>query len=305
VLAVGIAALPELAAGQSVVADSLLYLGQRPPGRRPEVFAPGVISVGGAVHGSIAFMPDGTEIYWVLQRGTPGERPSLRMVRLEGGVWQDPKSVELVEPYGASEIHITPDGDRLYFVSARPWPEEWGRQPGPGSREARKVWYLQRQGDGWSSPRALPLRVNDDLGGVASTREGTLYASGMRRIRLLPSGDYGEIEWLGPPLDVIQPGGAFKGGHPYVSPDQSFVLFNDDWPGVRGYGVFVSFRRTDDTWTAPLNILERLGLDRGGSVPVLSPEQKYLFFYAAGQLWWVDATIIVELRANQYRRTPD
>ncbi len=167
------------------------------------------------------------------------------------------------------------------------------------------MWYLERQGEGWSAPRALPLRVNDDLGGVSSTREGVLYAPGIRRIRPRPSGDYGDIEWLGPPLDVMNPGGPFKGGHPYVSPDESFVLFNDDWPGVRGYGVFVSFRQVDDTWTRPVNVFERLGLDRGGSVPVLSPDQKYLFFYAAGELWWIDAGIIEELRAGHFGQTPD
>jgi hypothetical protein len=123
-----------------------------------------------------------------------------------------------------------------------------------------------------------------------------LYASGLRRIRLLPSGEYADPEWLGPPLDVIGPGGAFKGGHPYVSPDESFVLFNDDWPGVRGYGIYLSFKRPDDGWTEPVNILERMGLARGGSAPVLSPDQSYLFYYAAGQFWWVDAGIIEELR---------
>lgn len=94
----------------------------------------------------------------------------------------------------------------------------------------------------------------------------------------------------------MDPGGPLKGGHPYVSPDESFVFYNDDWPGVRGYGVYVSFRREDDTWTDGVNIFERLGLARGGSAPVLSPDQKYLFYYAAGRFWWIDAGIIEELR---------
>ena len=58
----------------------------------------------------------------------------------------------------------------------------------------------------------------------------------------------------------------------------------------------MSFRRGDDTWTEPVNIFEMMGLERGGSTPVLSPDGKYLFDYAAGQTWWVDAGIIEELR---------
>ena len=286
---------------QSVASEAGLYLDQTPPGRTPEPFAPGIIAAEGAAHGSIAFSPDGTEIYWVLQKGTPGERPAVMMVKREGGKWQSPRKVEAIGPHGAGEIHISPGGDRLYFVSARPWPEDWGRQPRPGTREAQKVWYLERQGDAWGAAQALPQGVNQDLGGVSSTSDGTLYAPGMRRIRRLPSGEYDDIEWLGPPLNTIDPGGAFKGGHPYVSPDESFVLFNDDWPGTRGYGVFVSFRQVDDSWTQPVNILERMGLQRGGSVPVLSPDQKYLFYYAAGQIVWIDAGIVEELRAEMMR----
>lgn len=272
-------ALAEVGVTSRLASECKPYFGQTPPGPVPEVFAPGIISLEGVVHGSIAFSPDGTEIYWVLQKGTPGECPRLMVAECEDGQWQAPSPVDVIEPYGASEIHMAPSGDRLYFVSSRPWPEQWGRQPESGTREALKVWCLEREGSTWSSPRALPLAANRDLGGVSSTRDGTLYAAGLRRIRVLPSGEYSGIEWLGTPLDVLEPGGQLKGGHPYVSPDESFVLYNDDWPGVAGYGVFVSFRNADDSWTEPVNILERLGLRRGGSVPVLSQDQECLFYY--------------------------
>jgi hypothetical protein len=39
------------------------YLSQPPPTRNPQVFAPDVVKLYGAIHGSIAFMPDGSEIY--------------------------------------------------------------------------------------------------------------------------------------------------------------------------------------------------------------------------------------------------
>lgn len=286
---------------QSAYSKAGFYLNQTPPGRTPEPFAPTVVAAEGAVHGSIAFMPDGTEIYWVLQKGIPGECPSVMMVKRKGHEWQRPSPVEVIGPFGASEIHISPRGDRLFFESARPWPEEWGRQPGSGTREARKVWYLERLGDTWGPPQALPPAVNQDLGGVSSTTDGTLYAAGIRRIRALPEGIYADVEWLGPPLDMMKAGDAFKGGHPYVAPDESFVLFNNDWPSTVGYGVFVSFRRSDDSWTPPVNVLDRMGLQRGGSVPVLSPDQKYLFYYAAGQIYWVDAGIIEDLRAEFVR----
>jgi hypothetical protein len=39
------------------------YLGQEPPGKSPEAFAPSVLSSKDAVHGQIDFYPDGKEIY--------------------------------------------------------------------------------------------------------------------------------------------------------------------------------------------------------------------------------------------------
>ena len=39
------------------------YLGQKPPGMTPEVFAPGIISTEHKEHSTLAFSPDGTEIF--------------------------------------------------------------------------------------------------------------------------------------------------------------------------------------------------------------------------------------------------
>ena len=39
------------------------YLGQKPPSRTPELFAPHIISTGNQ-HGSVYFSPDGLEVYF-------------------------------------------------------------------------------------------------------------------------------------------------------------------------------------------------------------------------------------------------
>lgn len=40
------------------------YLGQKPPGMTPEIFAPGIVSSSGATEYGIAFAPDGKEFYF-------------------------------------------------------------------------------------------------------------------------------------------------------------------------------------------------------------------------------------------------
>lgn len=274
------------------------YLGQLPPGQVPERFAPGIIRLAGAIHGSIAFSPDASEIYWTLWNSNSlNNPPKILYVKRSDSGWTEPAAVFANDAHGAGEISISPSGDRLYFSSRRPLPPDWGYQLQRGTREwgVGKIWYSDKDAGIWGKPQILEERINKDLNGVSATLDGTLYSSGLRRIRQTVDG-WGQIEWLSPPLDITTPGGQFKGGHPFVATDESFVIFNDDWPGHRGYGIFVSFRDSTDNWSQPVNILDEMGIERGGSVPVLSPDGKYLFYYAAGDFWWVDASIITLLK---------
>jgi len=69
------------------------YLGQKPPGIVPEVFAPGIISE--YVHGTVAISPRGDEIYWVVNPST--ER--IVYSKWENGVWTKPAVADFVKDY--------------------------------------------------------------------------------------------------------------------------------------------------------------------------------------------------------------
>jgi hypothetical protein len=58
------------------------YLGQKPPGLVPEIFARGVVSTGGFEHSKIEFAKDGSALYWAAQpegnsAGSLGKRYGL------------------------------------------------------------------------------------------------------------------------------------------------------------------------------------------------------------------------------------
>lgn len=271
------------------------YLGQKPPGVIPEIFAPSILVSENAIHGNIAFFPDGSEIYWIFHPPDYGQNPPvIHFVRQVDGVWTKPGILEFTQEYGAGTICISPDGTKLFFNSKRSWPDSWGKQPSVNQLDAMKIWYVERIGEGWGKPKLLEKRVNQRVIGVSSTLDDTLYTHGIQRIRL-KNGQYTEWEQLAPPLDV----GRVLGGNPYVSPDESYVLFNKKWPGKFGYGICISYRTRDDHWTEPINLLERLNTPRGGSQPVMSPDGRYLFYYAGGKFYWVDAKIIEELKPKE------
>ncbi len=51
------------------------YLGQKPPGMTPEVFAPGIIATDGEAQNCLTISPDGQEIYWISAKIIEDLRP--------------------------------------------------------------------------------------------------------------------------------------------------------------------------------------------------------------------------------------
>lgn len=65
------------------------YLGQKPPGMTPEVFAPGIIATCYHEHSSPAFSPDGKEVYWSVFFNFYGPQVIVMMTS-ENDLWKAP-----------------------------------------------------------------------------------------------------------------------------------------------------------------------------------------------------------------------
>lgn len=271
------------------------YLGQNPPGTIPEVFAPDIIFSDNAVHGHIAVTPDGNEIYWIfLSSDYRKNPPVITFVKQTNGAWSEPMELEFNKPYGINNFSLSPDGKRIYFLSNRPLPGSTVLPSEAVQFEDNKIWYVERHDYGWGEPKLLHQSINHNIRGVSATNDGTLYTHGIRRSRM-ENGKYRDWETMPAPLTI----GTILGGNPFISPDESYILFNKKWPGKSGYAICISYRLKDDCWTQPLNLLEKLNASRGGSQPYVTPDGKYLFHYAGGRFYWVKAKIIEELRPKE------
>lgn len=133
------------------------YLGQRPPGGIPKLFAVGIVSSIWGLHSTVAYSPDGNTAMWAPMIEIPGQIYSTGGIvmseRVEGR-WTAPRST----PFGGDEQGDVPvfsaDGKRVYFMSAMPL---------PGEVESRKerIWFVDRTAEGWSEPRPVDPSVND------------------------------------------------------------------------------------------------------------------------------------------------
>lgn len=256
------------------------YMGQAPPGRRPEVFAPGFIST---ERGEVCFTmsPDGGEICF---SRFFGNLPRIMVTRREDGRWTEPLMAPFNEGQYSSQPFFAPDGNALYFCSNRPLPEDWpGPRPLVDSREALKIWRIPRSAEGWGIPRPLDLPAGYLVGDAAITNDGTIVTSGLQCLRRVDE-RYSPPEQLSPELE----------GHwPYVTPDGECVIYGHGSPRR----LMVSFRREDGTWSSPRSCSDDFGFsgpDMNGT-PSLTPDGAYLFFAARHDIWWVDAEVVWEL----------
>lgn len=267
------------------------YLGQTPPGTTPEIFAPNFVSTS-AHEFSCSFSSDGTEFYFARRDPNQGI-PLIMVTRLLDGAWTEPAVVPFVQNRMSFEPRVTPDGGRLYFTWQNPLPG----QEGP----PMDVWYVDREGDGWSQPRnpGPPLSPMKAMY-VSLTQEGTIYTSdvsegpgreGIATARMT-DGEYGDLVRLGPPINI----GA-QDMYPYVAPDESYLIFASRRGSPDNLGtLFISFRAPNGQWSDPREI--DLGMPAG--LPLISPDGKYLFFTAGergrSDIYWVEATFLEELR---------
>ena len=251
------------------------YIGQKPPGLTPEVFAPGIISTEHHEWGAI-FTPDMKEFYFSRKNNKSGKESHF-VLKSENNRWHESE----VEPgVGGS---ISPDGKTMFFANQ----------------------YRERTDDGWSELKSLGSAFEGiDIMRLTTSSKGTYVFDEypkdgsfvLRYSRLIN----GEREAPKPLSKEINTGK--QNVHPFIAPDESYIL----WDSTRdnGYGgsdIYVSFRQENGSWGAAINLGDKVNTttsQRGGYV---TPDGKYLFFNSPvstgnGDMFWVDAQIIETLR---------
>jgi ankyrin repeat protein len=269
-------------------------LGQPEPGDAPERFALGIVSGHGFdnEHSPAAFTPDGSEVYW-----TKAFRGPILYSRLENGRWTRPRSAPFVSEHGDGEPIFAPDGERLYFLSMRPL--QPGAEPGK-----ENIWYVAREGDGWSEPKPLDRVVNEfDHHWLFSISEaGTLYFSSVRE------GGYGSrdiyrsrrVNGVHQPPENVGPVINTEGNEhtPFIAPDESYLILASTAHGpTQGMFHFViSYREADGGWSAPQPLDRITAPVQDPLCPLVTADGKYMFFIGSGDIWWTRADFIEEMR---------
>lgn len=299
------------------------FLGQKPPGLVPEMFAPGIISHGFHELG-LAVSPQSDEMFYIMSDRYYSHYVIVHTYQ-ENGIWKKPETADFTGDYSNYALNFSPDGNRVYFGSKR---------PKPGTSEGKKdfdIWYVERQKDGWSEPVYVEELSTDEYSeaNMSFTKEGKIYFQrsepgkpGDFFTSELIDGIYQEPVSMGAPVNT-----EYNESRPFIAPDESYLLFHSNRPGTLGVmDIYISYRNQDGTWTEPVNLGEPVNTPWSEFGPMITPDGKYLFFssyrgytpadfrgksyeeligmyqnpengYAT--LFWVDAAILEKFKPNK------
>lgn len=300
------------------------YLGQKPPGMTPELYAPGIISTG--YHdGCISFSPDGKELFYHF--GGLGRMVIIYM-RHKNNRWTAPKVATFSGKYRDGEPHFSYDGKKILFRSNRPL-------EGEGEPMASTdIWIVERDEKGWGEPGNPGPIINsekDDLYPTIS-RSGDLYFASNRDggwdiyVSKCINGGYTKPEKLSNAINS-----EFGDWDAFLAPDESYIIFgsNGRSDGFGESDLYISFRKEDGNWTKSKNMGPRINTHYREVDPVVTPDGKYIFFRSnrrihqsysetvltydeiikilkspgngEGDIYWVDAKIIEELKPKDLK----
>ncbi|MEM7549457.1 MAG: hypothetical protein AAF363_07280 [Bacteroidota bacterium] len=258
-----------------------LYLGQKPPGLIPEPFAPDLVTSEGWEYSGV-FTPDMKEFYFLRQVGETKEQEFV-VYKNEGDEWN-----EKVISSRKGQPFISPDGNIMHL----------------GGR------YKERAENGeWSELKKLGTPFDSlPIMRLTASSKGTFFFdefkkdfTGDIRYSRLIDGKYEEPKLLS---EKINTGKSF---HPFIAPDESYLIFDSKREG--GYGdsdIYISFRQQNGSWGYPVNLGDKINTKAWEASASVTPDGKYLFFnrnmgsgnYENVDIFWVSAEVIYRLKPD-------
>jgi len=275
------------------VDENLKYLKQSPPSTTPEVFAPGIISLEDEYEFGSVFNQAGTEFYYGVDVGGNSE---IRYSKLEGDKWSDPKVILSSDQYGYNDPFLSPDEQRLYFISQR-------SGEGFGGYD---IWYVEKTANGWSESINAGPNINSDRNEyyISFTKDGTMYFSSNKNAEENRNGDF-DIYYSKSVKGKFQPaiglGEAINTSKyeadVFIDPNESYIIFCGNRPDGLGRGdLYISFKNADGTWSQSKNMGGPINTEKHELCPYVTSDGKYFMYTSNEDIYWVSTEIFEQYK---------
>ena len=257
------------------------YLGQKPPGKIPVKFPFDYMPSGYRLHSAPAFMPGGEEVYFSAMDFSIRFSEKIFVMKIINGTWTSPQ----VAPFSGYTFDGSPsiskDGRYLFFSSAR-------KPDGKGMNKTgeRNIWYVEREGDEWGTPKPLNFQTPDWENGSDLSELGHLFFDSRDIYKIkFPPDEKHSAQKLG---DTVNSDATEL--HPCIAPDERFLVFYSNRPGHYGSSggdLYISFKNKNGAWKQAINLGETFNQGHlSTSFPRLTPDGKYFFFLKLVAVPW-------------------
>lgn len=295
------------------------YFGQTPPGDSAIVFAPGIVSTKKLEHSSPTFSPDLKTFFWSANAFPLGENnKTIYCCKYENGNW----TKATVAPFSGKYNDDSPfyHKNKIYFSSDRnqePLSDSlkslhWTLKPNS------RIWCSELIGGEWIKPslykHSLAMfaeNIRNKFNKIMTlgfSKSGNMYflaylegvpnKCGIYRSEY-KDGIYSQAE----PLPACINSTHAQDWTPYISPDESYLIFSSYRNGGYGQGdLYISFHDVEtDTWSEAINMGDKINTGMQERFPVVTPDGKYLFFTRprpgfSQDVYWVRTNIIDDLK---------
>lgn len=272
-----------------VNSSSNKYFGQTPPGLTPEIFSPGFIS-SEEFEFAGTFNGDYSEYFFTRRPTLQGSANRIFYTKIINGKWIKPVLAPFAQDIFEYEPFISPDGERLFFQSDR-----------AGAAGEADLWIIERNNNEWQLPKYIGEALADGfVMYVTETYNRKIYFTGGFNglfgifYSKFENGQYSK------PMPFPSKEKIFRGAHPFIDPDERFIIFDMQPSGSGMPELFISFNEGGGSWSEPVNMGPVINKTKTEFAASISNDGKYLFFHRVeknnGDIYWVDAKIIEQLK---------
>ena len=274
-----------------------LYFGNTPPSVQPKLFAPEFISQEDRYEFGSVYSNDGKAFYFGVEREGGACIFETRMVN---GEWSKPIEVINIPSFGYNDPMLSPDDQRLYFISNY----NGGKS---GLSQDYDIWYVIRDGNAWSqTPINAGPNINTDkdeyyisftndgamyFGSNKAAEEGKAYNQDIYKSSFV-NGEFQPAQRLDDNVNT----GRYE-ADVFVAPDESYIIFcGKRREGLGAGDLYISFKTEEGNWTRSKNMGPNINTESHELCPYVSPDGKYLFYTSNEDIYWISTEVFEGLK---------
>jgi hypothetical protein len=284
------------------------YLGQKPPGMTPEIFAPDLISTSKWYEAGSSFNYQGNIFAFNRFEYKGDDKTVLKIyiTQLRDGKWTRPRKAPFNGEYNNWDLTFSPNSNVLYFTTTRP------TGLNPQNNNHSNIWKIAKTANGWAEPILLSINTpgSADSQYASVSNSGTIYFFSPRKggygradlyYAFFNGGEYKKAQNIG---DVINT--EYSEFDSYIAPDEKYLIYTSGKPGSYGIlDLWLTIKKKDGSWGKPVNLGNEINI-KGAyqTCPFVTADGKYLFFtrHTVSEkkcdIYWVSIHVLDELKAQ-------